>query len=368
MTRTKQACFRLITLTPLLILVYLVIRLSVDVHRINGIDEATTLSRLETYLKEKQGTTVALPEALQKPTDSNFVVFVFGESSVVLSDGPTFSEYLGRDLAARGIPADVRNFGVSGFDSYSIRLRLKQALAGAGAKPALAVFYMGHNEFNNAYDSILKKDYPDFEYLLKPFYFFAPKKDPRILAPMEYYWYARLRKPALIDVLQRVNLVRIGDSLHDAYDELILDRFRKHVEDMLSHLADARIPALIVTPIGNYSAKPFGNKVKVNDNYERGIDEKDYEKSLSYLIAAKDHELLTYDIRAKSRLNDYLLSLESPKVLVIDLERECRHDKFRFDDSNFLDYFHLKASAHRMIADKIVARISKTDLLPRPKQ
>ena len=249
------------------------------------------------------------------------------------------------------------NLGVNGIDSYSIKQRLRQSLKAAPVKPALVVFYMGHNEFNNAYDSVIKKGFPDFAYLLKPLYVVSPKQQERIIAPMAYRWFSRLKRPALIEALQRAHVVTVRDSLRPQYDQVILRHFEMNLAEMLDGLAAAGIPALIVTPIGNYSARPFGSASAVDDPYRHGMAEPEYQKRMSWLIRAKDNELLTYDIRAKSVLTSSVMALRRKGVAMINLEAECLADGFRFDDSNFLDYFHLKSSGHQMIAQKISARI-----------
>jgi hypothetical protein len=81
--------------------------------------------------------------------------------------------------------------------------------------------------------------------------------------------------------------------------------------------------------------------------------EGDYHEALRLLKAARDAETLTFDVRAKSPLVEYLRGLGRQDVFVFDLERAWESRELPFGPEQFLDYFHLRESAHRWLGEHL---------------
>jgi hypothetical protein len=79
----------------------------------------------------------------------------------------------------------------------------------------------------------------------------------------------------------------------------------------------------------------------------------EYQRSLDFLRVARDSELFTYDIRAKSQLVEYIRKLNQQNVHVLDLEKYLEEKHFGFGAEDFVDYFHFNDRSHRMIAEGI---------------
>jgi lysophospholipase L1-like esterase len=346
--------FWLFLCSPLLFLVLLIGYFGWQIHAINTVDYKALENHLASYLEQKEGVDQPLPK-LPEDTSSNYI-FTFGASSVVVSSGNTFSQFLETALIKEQCHAKVINFGVPGLDSYSIKRRVKQALDSTAVLPKLAIFYLGHNDFNNAYDKVLKPAFPRFDLLLQPMHFFYKRQDD-FQEGMTYPYYCRLKNPEIIDYLQQLSLTTIHDPIHGRYDSLILHHFKQNLNEALFQFTSRNIPVLLLTPIGNVYAKPVGNREKVSDTYMAGLKENDYLAAYRLLKSAQNNELLTYDVRAKSDLNSYLKSLNEPLVNVLDLEGRLVESRFAFDDSHFLDYFHLNEKAHAAISQLIQSKL-----------
>ena len=120
---------------------------------------------------------------------------------------------------------------------------------------------------------------------------------------------------------------------------------------MIRTVQEKKIPLLIVTPIGNLHAEPYGDITKTTKYFRKGLHATDYAKKMEYLATARDSEFITGDIRAKTGLLKYLRDIIQPNVHVLDLEQELLNKEFPFDHTCFMDYFHLNDRSHQLVAE-----------------
>ncbi len=371
----KRLIFWAVLLSPAFVVLFFLFAFISDGLKLNRIDHDNIGKSLNSYLLTKEPTTFPPPEDLSAADSTHANIYVFGESSVVLTDKLTFSHYLEKDLNEAVPDANVTNFGIPGIDSYSIKKRVSQALQFAPAKPNVLLLYYGHNDYNVAYDNIININYDDsFNTFLKignsisggKFNFPDQKYVFNSEKFGELYWYARFRRPVFLNLAQKAGLFKVDNAMYDGYNEMILERFKKNTEEILLMAKEAGIPVVLVTPIGNLRAKPYGAIEIVDQNYKQGLSAKGYKESHDYLMKARDNEIFTGDIRAKTPLNDYLRSLHNgTSVFVFDLEKDFSEEKFAFDESNFLDYFHFNDKAHQKIARYLAKKIMADEQLRR---
>ncbi|MEK6758144.1 MAG: hypothetical protein AABY51_00030 [Deltaproteobacteria bacterium] len=371
----KRIIFWAVLLSPAFVVLFFIFAFISDGLQLNKIDHDGIKISLERYLQTKEPTTFPPPEALSAADAAHANVYVFGESSVVLTDKLTFSHYLEKNLNEAGPDAKVTNFGIPGIDSYSIKKRVSQALQFAPAKPKVLLLYYGHNDYNVAYDNIINIVYDgSFNIFLKIGNYISGGKfnfpEQKFVFNSEkfgeLYWYARFRRPVFLNLAQKAGLFKVDNVRYDGYNEMILAHFKKNTEEILLMAREAGIPVILVTPIGNLHAKPYGAIEIVDKNYKQGLSAKDYKESHNLLMKARDNEVFTGDIRAKTPLNDYLRSLHNgTNVFVFDLEKDFTEEKFAFDESNFMDYFHFNDKAHQKIAGYLAGKIMSDPKLSR---
>ncbi|MBN2493804.1 MAG: hypothetical protein JXR96_04365 [Deltaproteobacteria bacterium] len=344
----RRRWFRALAVSPWLLLGAMLVWIAVDIVRLNRIEHAEIRERLERYYARKQGIEIPYPKAYRwlSPTHRN--IFLFGASSVVLSDGATFHYFLEQRLI-REVNPELRllNFGYCGVDSFTIERTVRELLERQD-KPApdLLVFYMGHNEYANAYHHVISKAYDAFEPLLAV---------PWLLSDVEDFEpYLRLQTPRILKALQEGSLVDIEGRDYGCYDALILEQFARKLDAILE-LARARdIPVVMLSPVGNLRAEPFGALERVSRVWEQGLAEPDYGESIRLLEQARDAEILTFDVRAKSPLIAHLRALAADgRIVLLDLDQDWKRERLAFGPEQFMDYFHLREPVHRRIADQI---------------
>ena len=119
---------------------------------------------------------------------------------------------------------------------------------------------------------------------------------------------------------------------------------------MIDILSSRGVRTILVTPIGNLRAEPFGNIFETTEEYNLGLKTAEYGSSLMHLLKARDAELFTFDVRAKSGLINGLKGTMKKDVNVLDLEEVLMSRKFSFDYSHFMDYFHFNDAGHKLVA------------------
>ena len=333
---------------PSLVLLVTVVSLVIDIVRLNTVRSDAVHLDVAKFLEEREATVVPFPEEYEALGNSTRNILVFGGSSVVISDGETFSTYLGRRLRKTVANVRVVNLGVNAIDSFSLKVRVLASLSGLKGRgdPALIVIYAGHNDYTNPYQFVVTPAYQAFRWELKLIRFLFSRDE-------SWFWFVRERTPPLLYALQVSGAVRFDDLDYTATNDLILRHFQQNLSAILVAAADRHIPVVLITPIGNLYAQPYGALDATHAYYDMGLESERYEERLHYLMAARDSEIFTLSIRAKSRLIDYLRALNSEGVYVFDLESKLIEERFQFGNSDFLDYFHLNDRTHRLVADRL---------------
>jgi lysophospholipase L1-like esterase len=291
---------------------------------------------------------------------------------VVLTDKLTFAQYLEQDLAKDNKELRIVNFGVSGIDSFSVKLRVEQALRYATIKPKLLLFYYGHNDCHAAYKSVVNGPRAPYgnlfnTFLRTSFYLSGGEFDAREQEVVfgtkryEFFWYGLYHRPRYFNLAQKLGLWTIDNAVYQDYNRRILESFKTHTSEIVALARENAIPALFITPIGNLHAKPYGRIDIVEDNYEKGLATADYRKRLEYLTVARDNEIFTGDLRAKSELLDHLRTVgDGSTTFLFDLERDFIAQGFPFDGTTFLDYFHFNDAGHQKLAGYLAQKMRAT--------
>lgn len=363
--KRRNILFTVILLLPAAALLGIVGVTAVDIVHIRNVRLADVLRELAIHLDRKQPESFPPPDNLKDIDPSKTLLFTFGASSLVLSDGWTFPDYLAMDHD----DLQVVNLGIVGIDSYSVRLRVRQALD--AVRPDIILLYYGHNDYNTAYQGFILPRYFDrFDTLLRlAFLFHREGEDMGVLESDDYYWFTRVTRPKLIQTFEKLGLLSINSADYAAVNRLILDHFIRNHKAIISMAAARGVPVVLVTPVGNVQAEPYGDLAVTEASYRMGMKAEGYEESMRDLFRARDSEIFTYDLRAKSPLVQYLRTFRSPNVYVLDLESRLKEARFGFGYNDFVDYFHFRDGSHRLIADIIYDFLAKHKLLSgRPKR
>jgi lysophospholipase L1-like esterase len=374
----KKAVFFTVTVLPAVVFLGLMAWVAAKIYRVNQVDQARIYSRLQEYLGTRQGTKLidfteekgvrgyVFPGAnfytvQEDPafipldhTPEDFVIAVFGESSVVLPRRrEVFAHFLEEELNRQPAPAGRRvrvyNFGHSGIDLFTVKARVRQVLE--QVHPDLVVIYSGHNDYIATYRNVIKP----------PFYLYSDRLGKiffnRIALPMykvnKYYAREIYFEPRIIRQLQQLKLVRIKDTYLSKCNDLILEYYRKNVSETIAMSRAQGVPVVFMTLTSNYEARPFGINEVTDPLYVQGCLEKEYARRTALLEQAKDTEFFSGDVRAKSPMNAYLRSLQGEGVHVFDLEGALRTRQFTFDQRNYYDYCHPTVEAHRLIGQML---------------
>lgn len=357
-TAAKKMLYIFVVATPALLLTAVVLLVAFDLYSLRRVDPAVILRDLEVKFPLRAITTSPLPDKLRSLDMARKKVFIFGGSTLLLSDGGVFPDY----LEEVGDNLQVVNLGVSGIDSFSVRERVRETLA--VARPDLIVINFGHNDINCAYQGyILQAYFTQFDWLLRIPYAFSDNSQPvSKFAPLEFFWYKRLYRPRLFNAFQRLGLLKINGKDYEPINRLILDYFIRNSSAIMDMAAAQNIPVVFMTPIGNLRAEPYGDITTTTEWYRKGLATNDYDQAIKYLKMARDAELFTYDLRAKSAIVEYLRSIQRPNVYVLDLEKTLEKRHFSFGSDVFLDYFHFADQTHRLTADIIRDFLARNQL------
>jgi lysophospholipase L1-like esterase len=346
----KKLLFRFVTYLPAAMLIVFLSWFFIGIHRINNLNHKKMLAGLSNYLSAKEGESMPLPSEIGDAGNSKSDIWIFGESSVVISDRGTFADYLGQRLSGTDTNVRVVNMGLSGIDSFAIEKRVRAALSEAVKKPDLMIFYFGHNDYSNSFFLYITPNYLSyFDPLIKIRYMMDPGTRNKTGIPFSYY--AGLTRQKIFKSLLLLHLLRLNASDFKPCFGEILKHYKTNTGLIIKTAAGANIPVIFITPIGNLHAEPYGDMKETAYFYKKGLEIRDYNKSIFYLTKAKDSEFLNFSIRAKSDMNDYIRSLRGKNICVYDLEKYLIKTKFKFNGGNFTDSLHLNYKTHEIIAN-----------------
>lgn len=358
--------FRALVVLPLLLLLAVTAILVVDLVRVSRVSTSTLNPWIVDVVERKQAAarrgdhdvTGLVPIPALDPAQRH--VFVFGGSSVVFTTGETFAAHLQRRLRAKREKVTVSNFGYAGIDSHRVRRLQRHVFDRAGARPDLVVLYMGHNDFINAYHDDVTEPYHLLLPLTRLVYAVTDQERGGITT---FEGFTRVHNPVLVKAFQGAGLVRIHDERPRPFDAVITAAFMENLRAMVAaaHRLGAR--TLVLTPVGNLRREPYGDIEAVTAPWERGLATANYGASIRLLEQARDAELITLDIRAKTPMIQAIRALRAEGATVLDLETRLKARRFAFGPDDFQDYVHLTDSSHRIIAAEVERAIMDADLL-----
>ncbi len=93
------------------------------------------------------------------------------------------------------------------------------------------------------------------------------------------------------------------------------------------------------------------------------MQEEDPGTRMAYLVKARDSEIFTGDLRAKSGLYDLLRGIKKEGVHVMDLEGELLEEGFPFNYEYFYDIGHMKPELHEIVAEKLYRFLKEKGLV-----
>ncbi len=287
--KIKIFLFHLIALTPLFVLIFIAAHFALGVMSVKTVDHLTIKHDIEDYLRAERGKfsftregdelngayDYRLKNVSYKPEKVRFdlssvgaekIIYVFGSSPLVSrlfhqSENILFPEKLEEKLNSRSAASvKVHNFGVVSYDSYEIKEMAKALVA--EKKPDIIVFYEGHMDYEAAYMAAVK---PRFFVLRRGLYLKALDYivGHRFGGLYKFFmvgdWILRSAvEPNLLNVLQRTGILAVDPGPFEGYDRLILDHYKKNLEEIAELSVRSGVPLVIVTPIANMEAKPFG--------------------------------------------------------------------------------------------------------------
>jgi len=396
----KIICFYSVTVFISFLLAASVLNIILSIYRINHkIDHTKSYLKLKEYynseraevLLEKSDNKIILTYSLSSDYNESFkkelsfthhpddyVIYVYGSSTIV-SKPPVFSDnyYHFPDILESRLNSSpskkdfkVYNFGVKWADSYAIK-KIAESTVDFKLPDLLIYYYEGGADYELAYRTAgIKEQY----YLLKSGLLknlFAHRffdKIPGWKTTVSYanWFLIAYVEPVLINLIQMSGLVEIKPEPFEKYNSLIYEDIKKNILDVASYAEKNNIPIIFITCLDNIKAKPFGIYKTTQKYYKSALEEKNYSKKMEYFIEAKDSEIFTGDIRAKSEVYDFFRNLPKRNfshVYLFDLREQMFKEGFSFDYDYFYDYGHPKPHTNKIIADYLFEFIKNRNLL-----
>ncbi len=283
-------------------------------------------------------------------------IYFFGGSSLVFAER-NFKEvfpYMIDKIASSKYK--IHNFGLSGADSNHLKLKIQKAINHSIQKPHFILIYSGHNDYSNAYFNYNRCPSPRNFLLLDKFYKILYSRYPEELIFSEegYDLFFCFKLLQTFSYFDRIGIIDSRTEGFDNFNQKILKRYKDNIQYIINLSQKNNIPLIIVTPIGNLEEEPLGNK-EVFKIFNKGMHENNYTKKINLLIKAKDLEFLTYNIRAKTPLLDFLRNIEGEyeNVYVFDLENKLKSMNVFFGYNLFYDCLHFNSRGHEMVSDLI---------------
>ena len=213
--KIKTLVFSILLFLPLFFLSFLCFLFFKDVHKINNVTPAEISQAVSKYFDYKERVPAkSFPifgeskfpkdNKLRNLKESHFLVYVFGASSLVNSDGSTFHRFLEKKLSQVNPNVRVLNFGKRGITSFEVKQRIVDVFEKVKIKPDAVVLYLGHNDYNNVYKYVACKPYVEFEPFLKASYFFSKTfQRHKFKRKHNYPAHADLYRPKILNFLQK---------------------------------------------------------------------------------------------------------------------------------------------------------------------
>ncbi len=398
----KLTIFYIIVLIPTFILIGILWNVAGNVYRINNkIDHSAIYSEAGKYLRSSRGEAYAVvnkgemsfgyvfdeslggSEKVERtipfaPIEGNYVVYVYGSSPVVAKPPfcqgrfKNFPVLLEEKLNGENLSrkAKVYNFALSSADSFVIEGIVKATVQ--YRKPDLIIYYYeGGMDYERVYDilSIKRKYYPLTIFSLGGFLKIAGLDKLEWCRKIGGYasWINRTYvQTDIINFLQAIGVLKVRIEPFQKINSLIFKDIEKNIYKVVDLVEKEGISSVFVTNLTNLEAKPFGVYDLTQKYYERGMREPDFAKKIEYLIQARDSELFTGDLGAKSEVYDVIRDLSRHRmenVYMFDLQRQMIKEGYGFDFDYFYDYGHMRPALHAIISQKLFVFIDDEGLM-----
>ena len=334
---------------PWLLLLALLAALAVDVVRLNHLDhDALAAAHERAYGRHRshKPNPVDLSEG-----DSPVDVFAFGGSSLAMG-AEEFEEHLEAEAGVH-----LHNYALIGATSGALVQRVGEAFddaARTGVQPEMLLIYSGHNDYSYPYLDGLYRELGTLNAVRVLWWLRFLESDPSVVGD-GFPWFQRMRTPAMARLGQQLGLVRWESEDFAPHMERSLRHFEENLDQILAIALRHQVPVTLVTPIGNLTWEPFGPVDTVTERFREGMAAVNRAERLDALVAARDGEVLTADMRAKSSLHRALVARRGEGVFVFDLQRRLESTGFSFDDEHFRDYLHFTDAGFSVLAKEIAA-------------
>jgi len=364
----------LIVLMPLALLSLIGVDLLSQMQRVRDLDKKALLDGLEKSLKEQPGQAYKITRlddgkgyyplvggnyAPLEIGPDDFAIYVFDPFSAILPLTPPRAEDPFTAALSKRSGSAVKSFNF-GRPGMTLRDTAKRAEAAfAYRRPDLALFYVGHDDYIGAYETVFADAC-------------AVLGRTRRLGTLlrEYYRifrFSRFRNENLADAylhFQRTEIEPIAWEAMRDLGWLPIDRQTTEAANalLLAHLRDAwrpifdlaraqSVPIVILTQASDLDARPFSPDGEAERLFAQGQAETDYARRIDLLRRAKDAEGVFGGLRAKSAYNDWLRRLNEPGVYVMDLESELEMRSFAFGKDEFNGLLHFRDDSSALSAD-----------------
>ncbi|MFC1549135.1 hypothetical protein ACFL5E_04165 [Candidatus Omnitrophota bacterium] len=402
MNKIKIVLFYFVVLLPTIFLVVVISNIAFNVYKINsGIDYGRIQSEVKDFLssergmaslKEDNGDLILRYEFTdprrqydfferdigESPSGDERVICVYG-SSPVASKLPLFGgkhknfpELLQIKLN-EGESEDifkVYNLGITSADSYGINEIAEGSLD--RMQPDLAIYcYDGGMDYESAFYAagIKNEFYPLKIASIRKISARLPLKGfgwwRTIFLYMEWFNRTYLQ-PYLINFLQGIGVLRLDISGLEDVNSLVEDDMEKNVKDLARMTRKRGVPLIFVTCPTNLEAQPFGLYDVTQELYEKGMSQDDHNKRFKYLMMARDTEVFTGDLSAKSSTYEIFRGLDEEgyrDVYVVDLPGELLDGGYSLGYEYFYDYGHMRPAMHELIAERLNDFIKEKNIL-----
>ena len=290
--------------------------------------------------------------------DAEARVWFLGSSSIAVPHWDNFNEPMAHALSLRDRRVQFDNLGWEGMPSWNVYERALQAFsrgAQEGVRPDILVLYYGHNDVTYTYTYGL--DLPQFDAVHLPLWYASGRAFLNNDPGHTYWMFCHRRAPRILDVLQNVGLLHLNPDHFAPLAERTLREYEKYTDKFVQLAQQEGVRLLLVTPTGNLSTKPFGVMQQTDVLWRNATATQQLDERIDGFIRAKDTELFTPDMRAKSTMLDSLRrrgpsALDGPaQVSVCDVESLLRERGATFDQTMFLDPLHFSDEGYRQLTD-----------------
>ena len=345
-SRARRLARAFVILVPALLLAQL-LWVAIDIMRLNAIDSEQLLRVFSDHVAQRDAEPLpSLGRTDMGSIESGATIWVLGASSIFFPRGETFVEQLAGRLRARNPSLQVTNLGISGIESRALVEQFEASLSQSPRGPELLIIYAGHNDYNVLYHASLARSFDLFEPL---FHLLAPFTQPGLRHGMTVY--LRTRVPPLLEWLQRGRLLDFSHLDLTVVNQRIEARFRRNLERIIDRCEALETEVLLVTPVGNLLARPYGSRAATTAPYMWGLALPDSAARIALLQSAQESEFVTYDIRAKAGIAEAMRSLAGSRVSVVDLDSWLVVRGLRLHVRLFADYFHFTKWGHARVTE-----------------